>query len=145
MMEMFPFTPADWITVQAASHAVLNATLADDDVLAESYFNNLMMVLNELCGKYGEHPVLIETEADFADDPVQQVIRYRCALRLAEAHQLPTLSIRLSLARVLLEHFGDSSVARNELMACQHEMAENVDRSTKSEWSELLAQCGESP
>lgn len=49
-----------------ASLAIVNATFADDRVLAASAFVELRAVLRDLRTRYGDHPVLAETEADFA-------------------------------------------------------------------------------
>ena len=49
-----------------------------------------------LRARHGEHPVLLETRADFAEDDVERVALYRRAAGLAAVHGLATLNIRLS-------------------------------------------------
>jgi hypothetical protein len=142
-MDLFPFTQADWQRVQEASLAVTNARLADDAVLSKSWFAELATVLEGLRERYGDHPILLETEADFADDPSTQLELYRSAIRLAEQNALPTLTIRISLARVLIEDFADPKQAKKELAACQVELSQNADESEKKEWRELMHDCGE--
>lgn len=142
-MEAFPFSKADWQKVQDVSHSIVNATLADDSVLQESLFAELSDVLNGLRLRYGEHPVLLETEADFCDDLHLQVELYRSAITLAETHRLPTFTIRISLADVLLHQLHDAKQAARELAVCESELAAHADESEKREWSRLLEQCGD--
>ena len=102
-----------------------------------SLFSELKAVLDGLRRSHGDHPTLIETEADFCDVPPLQVELYRRAIRLAEANDLPTLSIRLSLAAVLLDDFHDRAHAAQELRACKPELATGADKSQLEEWFAL--------
>ncbi|MDY3557282.1 hypothetical protein R5W24_006470, partial [Gemmata sp. JC717] len=88
-MEPFPFTEAEWDAVKAAALPVLNASLADDPALHDSCLIGLMDVLGGLRARHGDHPVLLETQADFADDGPERVALYRRAVAVAEAHGLP--------------------------------------------------------
>jgi hypothetical protein len=134
-MEEFPFTEAEWSRVTAATLDVTNATLADDEVLRASCFVTLQQVLGELRERHGDHPVLVETEADFSEDEVVRVNLYRAAIRSAAAHRLPTLSVRLAFARVLVKS-GRSVEAMNELSASEVEL-KNGDEAERNEWLEL--------
>jgi hypothetical protein len=136
-MDEFPFAEDEWARVRESTLSLTNASLANDNVLAQSLFSELEHVLGELRARHGEHPVLIETAADFQDSPTRQVELYRCALELAERNRLPTLSIRLSLAWVLLENFGDAPQAEKELLACQEELSSNADDHDLAAWSKL--------
>jgi hypothetical protein len=137
-MEEFPFTRAEWDAVGHAALPVVNASLADDDVLRASHLVGLLEVLARLRARYGDHPVLLETEADFLEDDGQRLALYEQAVCNAVANGLPTLSIRLSLARLLLE-MGRQSAARDELFACEGEVREG-DEWERARWSELVAQ-----
>jgi hypothetical protein len=64
-MDALPFSDAEWDAVVAMSRAVVNATLAEDRVLAASALVELQGVLADLRARYGDHPILAETEADF--------------------------------------------------------------------------------
>jgi hypothetical protein len=139
-MKAFPFTAEDWARVSAAAGAVVNATFADDAALHATCFQALCRVLSELRDKYGPHPVLLETEADFADDPAERVALYEKAKHIAQSAGLVTYSICLSLARVLLEELGDHGRAMKELVACQ-ELATCGDESERREWHALHAEC----
>ncbi len=98
----FPFRSADWDRVKNASIELVNASAADDPSLMASLFVKLQAVLGELRAKYGEHPILLETEADFCEEEVESLELYRRALALADAHQLPKDSIQSSLHACLL-------------------------------------------
>jgi hypothetical protein len=140
-MEEFPFSEVEWQRVQEASHSVVNATLADDAVLRSALLVELLAILAELRAVHGDHPVLLETEADFLDDPSSRVAVYRDAIRLAQRHALPTISIRLSLARTLLEDLRDPRNALAVLSACQGELHDGADEADKADWNRLVTEC----
>jgi hypothetical protein len=142
-MDIFPFTQADWQRVNAAANAVTNATLTDDAVLYASKYSELEAVLEDLRERYGDHPILLETQADFHDAPSLQLDLYRSAIRLAEQNALPTLTIRLSLASLLLEEFADPKQAKKDLAACHSELSRYANESEKNEWRELMSKCRE--
>ncbi len=101
-MQPFPFCPDDWARVKDVTIELVNASATDDPSLMASRFVELQAVLGELRAKYGEHPVLLETEADFCDGELESLELYNRALALAEAHQLPKDSIQSSLHACLL-------------------------------------------
>jgi hypothetical protein len=142
-MDDFPFKQADWQRVDDVSTDVTNAALADDAVLRASQFAELVAVLEELRERYGDHPILLETEADFLDEPSLRVDLYRSAIRLAEQNALPTFTIRIALARVLLDEFADPKQAEKELAACHSELSRYADEYEKNEWCELMSKCEE--
>jgi hypothetical protein len=136
-MEPFPFTEQDWAAVSSAAIAVAQAGLADDDVLRQSALLDLEELITSLSGKYGEHPVLLETLADFESDPERQVTLYRRALQQAERFGLPTVTIRLALARVLLEELQNPVEAGEVLMDGESELAGHEDAGDIESWSSL--------
>jgi hypothetical protein len=98
-------------------------------------------VLAELRTEHGDHAVLWETEADFADDPRERRELYEEAERLALIAGLVTYSIRISLAGLLLEELGDPTAAREKLIACEPELATHADEDDRRKWAKLMAQC----
>lgn len=134
-MKAFPFTEAEWAAVKDAALPLVNAGLTDDPVLCSSLLIGLLDVLAGLRARHGDHPVLLETQADFVEDNAERVALYRRAAGVAAAHGLPTLSIRLSLARLLLDR-GAPGAAREELLACKGELGEG-DESERSAWTTL--------
>jgi hypothetical protein len=141
MSEPWPFSREDWERVSEAARAIVNATMAEDAVLHAACFEELRCVLAALRDQYGDHAVLWETEADFANDPQERRRLYEAAERLALRAGLVTYSIRTALARLLLEEFGDPIAAREKLLACEPELASHADEDERREWGELMAQC----
>ncbi len=140
-MNPFPFTSKEWRKVRTAGHALMNATLAYRDKARMRHLLRLEVVIAELREKYGDHPVLTETLADFVDSPKERVSLYRCALAAAFEHCLPTYTIRISLARVLIEEFNQMTEAGAELALCRGEVMEQTDEAVTREWKELVRQC----
>jgi hypothetical protein len=136
-VEEFPFTDAEWDRVKEAALPLVNATFAEDDAVRASCFTELREVLGQLRARHGDHPVLLETEADFAEDDAERVALYRRAAGIAAAHRLPTLGIRLSLARVLLD-IEVPGAALAELLACERELVE-AKEPERASWAELAA------
>lgn len=134
IMNEFPFSEDEWEAVNVASSAIVNATLAEDAVLRDCQFTELQLILKALTEKHGDHPVLIETEADFTGDAVDRLRLYGLAVSLAETNCLPTYTIRISLAGLLLEEFGELESAREALLACEQEVTACADDYDKKTW-----------
>lgn len=142
-MEAFPFTYEEWQGVSEASRAVVNAHFARDTVLHTSLLVEFHNVLCELRGKHGEHPLLLETQADFTMEPSERIPLYAKAAHLAIENGLLSYTIRLSLASVLLEDMDDADRALQELLACRDEVTAHADKWEQREWRELLKACEE--
>ncbi len=136
-MEEFPFTPEEWQMVGDAAWPRVNATWAGDEAVSASAFLTLQEVLHELRIKYGDHPILLETEADFTDDETERQRLYRAAIAIANTHGLPTLSIRLSLASSLLDS-GPTEDAITELYACDAELPDG-DTYQRESWYDMVS------
>lgn len=136
-MEAFPFTAAEWESVEDVAAAILNAALANDDVLRASLRLQILDAFAELRARHGDHPLLLELVADYTDgDDGARAALYRRAVELAESHKLPTLGARLSLAPVLVE-LGDPVGALEELRACGGEAA-GGDEVERGRWARAL-------
>lgn len=140
-MQEFPFSNEDWDQVCELTRQVCNATLQDDWVLRASYFEELKHYLAEMQSRYGEHPILWETEADFLLDADEQIYLYQQAKNLALRHGLPTYTIRIALARVLIEDCSELAAGHRELVDCQREVEERGDEHEQRSWKQLLAKC----
>lgn len=136
-MEKFPFNRREWKAVRAAAEAVAEATAPSQRTVR---FAELRAVLEKLRDTHGDHPVLIETEADFTTDPAAAAKLYRAAELYAAANELPTLSIRLSLARLLVEELENPQEARAALIACRDELPDAAAAECEA-WNALLAEC----
>ena len=139
-MEAFPFTEEEWEAVREAARAVIKATKAEDRELRAARFADLQSVLRWLRGRHGDHPTLLETEADFSTSPSTAAGLYLQAEREASARGLPALSIRLALARVLINELGKPGVALETLLACQEELP-YAGESQCVTWNRLFAEC----
>ena len=132
-MEAWPFTEEDWDSIQEAVVDLVNASEEEDDEQLSSKLKDVFDLLESLAIKYGPHPILYETKADIIPNPNERVELYREAISLAELNYLPTISIRLSLAEVLIEDLKDYESAKKELEACQGELTEHE----MAEWKAL--------
>ena len=135
-----PFTAAEWDAVRWAAKSVTDAVQADDANRRAARFADLRGVLADLRKRHGNHPLLIETEADFIPDSRDAADLYRQAEDAAVAAEWPTISIRLGLARVLFEELGQPGAAREVLLACREELPFAAAAQCE-EWSALLAAC----
>lgn len=140
-MHEFPFTAQEWDELSQTTLAMMNASLQEDETLRLHYWESVQTILEGLRDKYGNHPVLTETLADFEDSPETRVALYRQAIAEAVDNGLPTYSIRLSLARVLVDDFQSFDVANGELEACAEAIRQQDDTSLQAEWRELLQLC----
>lgn len=137
-MDSWPFSKSEWDAVSDAALPIVNAGLTDDAVVRASHLVGLLDVLARLRARHGDHPVLLETEADFTEDGVERILLYRRAVGVAEANGIQTLSIRLSLSRLLLD-MGQHDAARDELLTCEGELTDG-DESDRASWAELFAE-----
>lgn len=140
--DSFPFKHSEWQNVAELSHKLMQATLQDDLVLKLSYMSELQAYLSALRMSYPEHPVLTETEADFLDDPGERMRLYQKAILEAVKLKLPTASIRMSLAELLLEDLDKPAEAMEELTECKQEK-EFLDSADKKLFDGLLIQVSE--
>jgi len=138
VMKAFPFTDAEWAPVRSAALSILNADAAGDEVLKASLRLDMLDLLAGLRERHGDHPVLLETVADYTDNNTERAVLYRQAVDIAVANGLPTLSIRLFFARVLLD-LGQPGAARKELRACEGEARGRSERE-RAEWADLMAE-----
>ncbi len=139
-MNPFPFTRKEWEPVQEAARAVADAALGAAPSRRAARFAELKELLARLREKYEEHPVLLETEADFTPEAATAVALYRRAELQAAAAGLPALSIRLSLARLLVEELGQPGPAREALIACRDELPD-ASVADCAAWTSLLSEC----
>ncbi len=131
-------TEAEWNPLKDLANSILNAFYADDEVLEASLRLEMRNLVAGLQERYGDHPVLLETMADYMEDAAERTLLYRRAVELAEAHGLPTLSIRLTLAQVLVHDLGHSVAALEELRACANDASDGSEMD-RGEWASLLA------
>ena len=134
-MDEFPFTEEEWEQVSQSGMAIGSASMMDDAALGASHFVELQAVLHDLRKRYGRHPVLLETEADFCHDPGASCALYAEALQIARDNQLPLASICISYASTLIDRTDDFTYAKQLLELCRAEALQ--EESLKREWDEL--------
>jgi hypothetical protein len=139
-MDDFALTEDEWDMVQWAAGAVTTAAQANDPERRAARFADLRAILSELRGRKGNHPILWETEADFTLEPRPAADLYVRAERAAVERRLPTLTIRLSLARLLIDEMGRPAAGRATLLACADELPQASEAQCAA-WSALLAAC----
>jgi hypothetical protein len=140
-MKAWPFSEDDWESVQETVFDLVNISNEEDGELIAVKIKDVLDLLEALAIKYGPHPVLFETKADIMTNAVERVELYRQAINLAEQESLPTTTVRLSLAEVLIEDLGDNDAAKKELELCKEELTEEDDL---EEWKSLTERANQS-
>ncbi|MCD6048697.1 MAG: hypothetical protein K0Q55_100 [Verrucomicrobia bacterium] len=84
---------------------ITNATLADDHALAESLYQRLHLYHEEQLATGRSHPFILETLADYTDDPAPALRYYEKALEMSRlmTSDEPTHTILISIGERLLE------------------------------------------
>lgn len=84
---------------------ITNATLADDNALAESLYQRLLNYHEAQIIVGRSHPFLVETVADYTDEPAQALKYYIQALEMSRqmASDEPTQTILIGIGARLLE------------------------------------------
>ena len=83
-------------------------------------------------------PLLVETVADFTDDPAEAIQLYKEAISLSDAASCPTYTQRIWMAARLLE-LGNRVEARRQLIRAKPE-AERLEHASAVSYSESLLQ-----
>jgi hypothetical protein len=141
-MDPWPFDDRDWSKVEKIIERYKKAVFAADDVVCHSLSREMHALVVKLEKKYGEHPVLLETKADFTEGRNKRLKLYRRALELAVEHGMPTLTIRIWLAELLLEEFRNAKEARRVLKEGEDEFLEpDQEPDWVSKFAELWWKC----
>jgi hypothetical protein len=143
-MAEFTLAAEEVDAIQWAAGAVTAAAQAGDPDRRAARFADLRAILAELRARHGNQPVLLETEADFTLDPLAAADLYVLAERAAVERSLPTLTTRLSLARLLVEELGRPALAYETLLACQDELPSATDTNCTI-WANLFTRCAPEP
>jgi hypothetical protein len=140
MVGDLPYTAAEWDAIQWAAGAVTRAAQAGDPQARAARFADFQSILNEVRQRHGHHPILWEMEADFTPEPRAAAELYVRAERAAEAMGRATLTIRLALARLLVDEMGQPEGAKLTLQSCVAELP-HATNAQCAVWAELLAKC----
>ncbi|MBL8829542.1 MAG: hypothetical protein JNM18_21365 [Planctomycetaceae bacterium] len=148
MQEEFPFLPEEWEMVRCAGSEIVNVTAMEDDLLHTIKLDALLDILAMLREKYDDHPVLLETEADFTEEAQRRIELYMRALDDSIRRGFPTYAIRLSLVDCLLEQAAESragtaesrattELALEHLKLCEQEVLAHGDELDRANWERL--------
>lgn len=129
---------AEFEKVLQVTRKIVNAGLMDDSLLARSLYCELEELVHRLIEEWGDRPWLLETLADFHDDPQESHELYARASRLARARGEPCHTIHLSWVRLLLDDLQRPADARQKLLECEDDIRESGDESELREFQELL-------
>lgn len=140
MIGELPYSADEWDAIQWAARAVTGAARDGDPAARAARFADLQAILTEVRGRHGNHPILWELEADFTPDPRAAADLYVRAERASEAMGRSTLTVRLSLARVLVEELAQPEGAKLTLQSCIDDLP-NATEAQCALWAQLLAEC----
>ena len=102
--------------------------LKREDEDSPELFSKFLGIIKKLENKYGRHPVLLETLADFTDEPEESKKLYTDALEIAKKNGLPKISICISFAELLIDHFDDNAYALQILKSTDNEIKQHTDK-----------------
>jgi len=120
----FPYTTEEGDQITEIAKGLVNAGFADDEPKRAQRLSQLHDCLQKLIGKYGEHPTLIELQADFADTFEEGMSLYQKAKQISMSLGLSIRSICLSMAVLVLREKDAKGEAREFLQECQNEMGD---------------------
>ena len=95
---------------------VVNATRTDSDPMYDVYREQMLEILDELQAEFGVHSEILDTRADYIDDPVERRHLYERALALArEQKDSDQVEVVLQSLRDLDEDILVDSAPRTEI------------------------------
>ena len=83
---MKTITKAAWDRVIEKACDVANATRTDDDPMYDVYREQMLEILDELEAEFGAQSRILDTRADYIDDPLERRRLCTRALELAREH-----------------------------------------------------------
>ena len=139
-MNAWPFEEKDWKNWEAITRRYIDAVFAKDEIVCGSISREMYGMMIKWEKKYGEHPWILEHQADFAQNHRRKRELYERALDLAVKRCRATLTIRLSLAELLLDEFDDAVSALRVLMDGQLEV---VEKAQETDWIRMYQETRE--
>ena len=82
-MNLYPITKEAWARVHQKACDIANASLMEDEIMGRVQTMGMKEVLDELEEKFGVHPAILATRADYVDDPAERLRLFTEALALA--------------------------------------------------------------
>ena len=136
-MTEFPCTLEEWDLVVDLSARMVNDYYKRNPVEQEALRTILLNHVHGLRTKYGDHPAILETIADFTENESERVEYYNLACTAAAANSMPTIGIKNYLASSYTAS-GQVLAALNILMESGRELATSDD-STRADWIKTVS------
>jgi hypothetical protein len=129
---------ADWDRVKELAVAIVNAT-QDDEEGGEAETDALMTFLDGLEKKYGAHPGILSTRADFLSDPDEAValLEQAYALAVDRKDARGRLYIADTLAGTFIRELEDAAAGETWLQRVAEELKSTGDESDITSYEEL--------
>lgn len=137
-MAEFPCTKEEWDLVVRLSARFVNDYYKRNPVEKDALRTELLDMLHGLRKKYGDHPAILETIADYTKDESEQIEYYNLACAAAAANSMPTIGIKNYLASSYTLS-GQALAALNVLRESGRELA-TTDDSTRIDWIKAVSQ-----
>jgi hypothetical protein len=102
IITMRPIPPDVYDQVASLACGMTNATCADDAVLCDSLYQQLLTFYGDLRKRGALHPFVVESLADYTEDRTDALRFYREALAISEPDE-PRYTILISMAERLIE------------------------------------------
>jgi hypothetical protein len=102
----------EWDRVHAAAVDIVNASAIEDEFLCAHHTQRLLDILDELEVTYGRIPSILDTRADYTDDPSVAIALYEEALAATEDPELTSLTLPSLIRLKIQEYHDESSISR---------------------------------
>lgn len=101
----------EWDRVHVVAVDIVNASAMEDDVLCAHHTERLLDILDGLEAIYGKIPSILDTRADYTDDPTVAIALYEEALALSEDPDLSSLVLPSLIRLKIQERHAESSIS----------------------------------
>lgn len=128
-----------YLKVLEISTSLTNASEAEDEILMEFHYQQLLEFFNEQEISGNSHPFITETVADFTEDAANAVQYYKLSLEQCRTNPSePTHTKHISLAERLIE-LNQIGPAKNHLLQGRSGAMQRNDSFWVNQADELLA------
>lgn len=101
----------EWDRVHAVAVDIVNASAIEDEVLCAHHTERLFDILDGLEAIYGRVPSILDTRADYTDDPTVAIALYEEALSVSEEPDLTSLVLPSLIRLKIQERHPESSIS----------------------------------
>jgi len=122
----------EWDRVHASAVDIVNASAVEDEVLRAHHTQRLLDILDELEATYGRIPSILDTRADYTEDPSVAIALYEEALAATDDPDLSCLALPSLIRLMTQEHHDESSISRRIL-----QLEQLIDQENGFELDEL--------